>query len=240
VVRSLTAGAGISLSSATGNITVTNTGVLGIVGTPNQVLVTANVGNVVTLGTPQDIGPTSNVQFNNLTVNNLSIIGNVSNVIPAIVNGPVVYVANTATTYNDINNSGLSTGNVANNYYASILYQTSSNTWKMNIGNSTGITTGNVYANSGLFEDSVHVGNAASGGYDFPNALLQGDINLDSYGQYVLRNHSQTANASSDIVAVANNGDDGNAGSRCGPGNDHTVTTSPSSTGRTPADKNAC
>ena len=209
VVRSLTAGAGISLSSATGNITVTNTGVLGIVGTPNQVLVTANVGNVVTLGTPQDIGPTSNVQFNNLTVNNLSIIGNVSNVIPAIVNGPVVYVANTATTYNDINNSGLSTGNVANNYYASILYQTSSNTWKMNIGNSTGITTGNVYANSGLFEDSVHVGNAASGGYDFPNALLQGDINLDSYGQYVLRNHSQTANASSDIVAVANNGDDG-------------------------------
>jgi hypothetical protein len=208
VVRSLTAGAGISLSAATGNITITNTGVLGIVGTANQISVTGNVGNIVTLGTPQDLAPTSNVQFNNLTVNNLSIIGNVSNVIPAIVNGPVIYVANTATTYADINNSGLSTGNIANNFYASILYQTSSNTWKMNIGNATGVTTGNVYGNSGLFEDSVHVGNAASGGYDFPNALLQGDINIDSYGQYVLRNHSQTANASSDIVAVANNGDD--------------------------------
>ena len=209
VVRSLTAGTGISLSSNVGNITITNTGVLGIVGTVNQISITGNVGNVVTLGTPQDLAPTSNVQFNNLTVNNLSIIGNVSNVIPATVNGPVVYVANTATTYNDINNSGLSTGNVSNNYYASILYQTSSNTWKMNIGNSTGVTTGNVYGNSGLFEDSLHVGNAANEGYDFPNALLQGDISIDSYGQYVLRNHSQTANASADIVAVANNGDDG-------------------------------
>jgi hypothetical protein len=208
VVNSLTAGAGISLSSNTGNITVTNTGVLGIVGTTNQISITGNVGNVVTLGTPQDIGTLSNVQFYSLTVQNLSVLGNISNVAPTIVDGPIIYVANTATTYNDINNSGLSTGNVANNFYASILYQTSSNTWKMNIGNATGITTGNVYGNSGLFEDSVHVGNAASGGYDFPNALLQGDINLDSYGQYVLRNHSQTANASSDIVAVANNGDD--------------------------------
>ena len=209
VVRSLTAGTGISLSSGTGNITVTNTGVIGIVGTANQISITGNVGNVVTLGTPQDLAPTSNVQFNNLTVNNLSILGNVSNVLPSIIDGPVIYVANTATTYADINNSGLSTGNVSNNYYASILYQTSSNTWKMNIGNSTGITTGNVYGNSGLFEDSLHLGNAASEGYDFPNALLQGDIDIDSYGQYVLRNHSQTANASSDIVAVANNGDDG-------------------------------
>ena len=208
VVRSLTAGSGISLSSNVGNITITNTGVLGIVGTVNQISITGNVGNVVTLGTPQDIAPTSNVTFNTLTVNNLSIIGNVSNVIPAVVNGPVIYVANTATTYNDLDNSGLSTGNISNNYYASILYQTSSNTWKFDIGNSQGITTGNVYGNSGLFEDTLHVGNAASGGYDFPNALLQGDINIDSYGQYVLRNHSQTANASSDIVAVANNGDD--------------------------------
>ena len=209
VVRSLAAGAGIGLSSTTGNITITNTGVLGIVGTTNQISITGNVGNVVTLGTPQDLAPTSNVQFNNLLVNNLTITGNVSNTIPVTVSGPVIYVANTATTYADINNSGLSTGNVSNNYYASILYQTSSNTWKMNIGNSTGITTGNVYGNSGLFEDSLHVGNATNEGYDFPNALLQGDINIDSYGQYVLRNHSQTANASADIVAVANNGDDG-------------------------------
>jgi hypothetical protein len=207
VVRSLTAGAGISLSSNVGNITITNTGVLGIVGTVNQISITGNVGNVVTLGTPQDLAPTSNVQFNNLTVNNLSILGNVSNVLPSIIDGPVVYVANTATTYNAINNSGLSTGNISNNYYASILYQTSSNTWNLSIGNSQGITAGNVFGNNATFDQTVHVGNAYND-YDFPDSLLQGDINVDSYGQFTLKNHSQTANASADIVAVANNGDD--------------------------------
>ena len=207
VVRSLTAGAGISISSGTGNITITNTGVLGIVGTTNQISITGNVGNVVTLGTPQDIGTTSNVQFYSLTVQNLSVLGNISNVLPSIVDGPIIYVANTATTYNDINNSGLSTGNISNNYYASILYQTSSNTWKMNIGNSQGISAGNVFGNNAIFDQTVHVGNAYND-YDFPDALIQGDISIDSYGQFVLKNHSQTANASADIVAVPNNGDD--------------------------------
>ena len=207
VVRSLTAGAGISLSSNVGNITITNTGVLGIVGTVNQISITGNVGNVVTLGTPQDLAPTSNVQFNNLTVNNLSILGNVSNVLPSIIDGPVVYVANTATTYNAINNSGLSTGNISNNFYASILYQTSSNTWQFNIGNSQGISAGNVFGNNATFDEAVHVGNAYND-YDFTNSLIQGDINIDNFGQYTLKNHSQTANASADIVAVANNGDD--------------------------------
>jgi hypothetical protein len=208
VVRSLAAGAGISLSSATGNVTITNTGVLGIVGTTNQISITGNVGNVVTLGTPQDLAPTSNVQFNNLTVNNLSILGNVSNTIPVTVSGPVIYVANTATTYADINNSGLSTGNVSNNYYASILYQTSSNTWQMDIGNSVGITASEIFSVNITADGNAHFGNA-SNDYDFPNALIQGDINIDSYGQFVLKNHAQTANSSADIVAVANNGDDG-------------------------------
>ena len=207
VVRSLAAGAGISLSSATGNVTITNTGVLGIVGTTNQISITGNVGNVVTLGTPQDLAPTSNVQFNNLLVNNLTITGNVSNTIPATVSGPVIYVANTATTYADINNSGLSTGNVSNNYYASILYNTSSNTWATNIGNSTGITATDIYTANITANSTGHFGNA-SNDYDFPNALIQGDINIDGYGQFVLKNHAQTANSSADIVAVANNGDD--------------------------------
>ena len=208
VVRSLTAGAGIGLSSTTGNVTITNTGVLGIVGTTNQISITGNVGNVVTLGTPQDLAPTSNVQFNNLLVNNLTITGNVSNTIPVTVSGPVIYVANTATTYADINNSGLSTGNVSNNYYASILYQTSSNTWQMDIGNSVGITASEIFSVNITANGNAHFGNA-SNDYDFPNALIQGDINIDSYGQFVLKNHAQTANSSADIVAVANNGDDG-------------------------------
>ena len=207
VVRSLTAGAGISLSSATGNVTITNTGVLGIVGTTNQISITGNVGNVVTLGTPQDIAPTSNVQFYSVTVQDLSVLGNISNVTPTIVDGPIIYVANTATTYNGINNSGLSTGNISNNYYASILYQISSNTWQMDIGNSVGITASEIFSVNITADGNAHFGNA-SNDYDFPNALIQGDINVDSYGQFVMKNHAQTANASADIVAVANNGDD--------------------------------
>ena len=209
VVRSLAAGAGISLSSTTGNITVTNTGVLGIVGTANQISVTGNVGNVVTLGTPQDIGPTSNVQFNNLTVTNLSVIGNISNVIPSIVSGKIVYVANTANSFTEINTSGLVTGNVGNSVWAGILYNTTSNTWVMDIGNSVGITSDIIYATNIISNANLHVGNA-SNDYDFPNALIQGDINIDGYGQFVMKNHAQTANSSADIVAVANNGDDSN------------------------------
>ena len=208
VVRSLTAGSGIGLSASTGNITIQNTGVLGVTGTANQINV-SNVGNVLTLSLPQNLNTTANIQLNQLTVNDLIILGNVSNTIPTTVNGPIIYVANTATTYAGINNSGLSTGNIANNYYASILYNTSSNTWNMSIGNSTGITSGNIYANNVVANANLHLGNAYNN-YDFPNALLQGDVNIDSYAQYVLKNYSQTANASADIVAVNNAGDDGN------------------------------
>jgi hypothetical protein len=77
----------------------------------------------------------------------------------------------------------------------------------MDIGNSVGITSDQIYATNVTANSNIHLGNA-SNDYDFPNALLQGDINLDTYGQFVLKNHSQTANASADIVAVANNGDD--------------------------------
>ena len=206
VVNRLTAGAGISLSSNTGNVTITNTGVLGVTGTTNQINV-ANVGNILTLSLPQNLNTTANVQLNQLTVNDLIILGNVSNVIPSVVGGKIIYVANTATTYNDINTSGLSTGNIANNYYASILYNTSSNTWNMSIGNSDGITSNNIYSTNITANANLHVGNA-SNDYDFPNALIQGDINIDGYGQFVMKNHAQTANSSADIVAVANNGDD--------------------------------
>ena len=206
-VNSLTAGAGIALSSNIGNITIQNTGVLGVTGTTNQINV-ANVGNVLTLSLPQNLNTTANVQLNQLTVNDLIILGNVSNVIPSVVGGKIIYVANTATTYNDIDVSGLYSGNAANNYSAGMLYSTTSNTWVMDIGNSVGITAELVDATNIIAEGNLHVGNA-SNNYDFPNALIQGDINLDTYGQFVMKNHSQTANASADIVAVANNGDDG-------------------------------
>jgi hypothetical protein len=220
-VGSATAATGISIAptstSATGNITITNTGVITVAGTANQVFVGgANViapaNGAVTLSLPQDIAPSSNPTFNNLTVNNLSIIGNVSNVIPAVVDGPIVYVANTATSFPNINNSGLITGNAANSVYAGILYQTGglyANTWDMTIGNSTGIFAGNLYADLANVQTQIHAGNAVAQ-LNYPYAVIQADMDEDSYTQVVFQNHNQGANASADFVAVANNGDDGN------------------------------
>ena len=215
-VGSATAATGIGIApintSATGNITITNTGVITVAGTPQQVYVNGNTvaaNGTITLSLPQDIATNSNPTFNNLTVGNLSIIGNVSNVIPSVVSGKIIYVANTATQLSDINNSGLATGNIANGFYAAILYETTSNTWTFNSGNSQGITAGNVYGNSGQFLYQAHVG-YANATIDYPDASIQADCNTDSYNQNVLQNHNQGANASGDFVAVANNGDDGN------------------------------
>jgi hypothetical protein len=207
VVRSLTAGSGIGLSASVGNITIQNTGVLGVTGTTNQINV-ANVGNILTLSLPQNLNTTANIQLNQLTVNDLIILGNVSNVQPSVISGKIVYVANNATNLTGIDTSGLYSGNAANNYSAGMLYSTTSNTWVMDIGNSVGITAELVDATNIIAEGNLHVGNA-SNDYDFPNALIQGDINIDGYGQFVMKNHAQTANSSADIVAVANNGDDG-------------------------------
>ena len=213
VVRSATAGSGITIAptgtSATGNITITNTGIVGVIGTANQVIVTSNIAGVVTLGAPQNIGTSSNVIFQSLTVTDLLILGNVSNVIPSVVEGKVVYVANNAATLNDINNSGLVTGNVGNGYWSGMLFDTDTSTWDFNLGNSIGITAGNVYGNSGQFLDLVHVG-FANATIDYPDASIQSDCNTDSYNQIVMQNHYQGANASADFVAVPNNGDDGN------------------------------
>jgi hypothetical protein len=209
VVSSLTAGAGINLSGSTGDITITNTGILGINGTANRVQVSSNVGGLVTLTTPQDLNTTANVTLYSLTVTDLSIIGNVSNVIPSVVGGKIIYVANTATTYNDINTSGLVTGNAANGFSAGMLYDTASNTWQFNSGNSWGITANTVYGNTGFFNEFVHVG-YANATIEYANASIQADTNIDNFSQIAQQNHFQGANASSDFVAVANNGDESN------------------------------
>jgi hypothetical protein len=209
VVSSLTAGAGINLSGSTGDITITNTGILGINGTANRVQVASNVGGLVTLTTPQDLNTTANVTLYSLTVTDLSIIGNVSNVIPSVVGGKIIYVANTATTYNDINVSGLVTGNAANGFSAGMLYDTASNTWQFNSGNSWGITANTVYGNTGFFNKFVHVG-YANATIEYANASIQADTNIDNFSQIAQQNHFQGANASSDFVAVANNGDESN------------------------------
>ena len=206
VVRSLTAGSGIGLSSGTGNITITNTGVLGVVGTTNQITV-GNVGNVLTLSLPQNINTTANVQLYSLTVQDLIILGNISNVIPSVVGGNIIYVANTATNISSINNSGLITGNAANGAYAGILYNTTSNTWVMDTGNSVGITSEYVYANSVVANGTVQAGNVYAAPIVAPTLVFRGDLDLNAVIGVGIRNHNQGADASTAFVAAPNNGE---------------------------------
>lgn len=64
----ISAGDGIGVLNGAGSITISNTGVLGITGTNNQVIASAMNGDVV-LSLPQDIGTTSTPTFGGLIVN---------------------------------------------------------------------------------------------------------------------------------------------------------------------------
>ena len=205
-VTNLTAGSGITLSGTTGNVTIGSTAVLGIIGTPNQINV-ANVGNVLTLSLPQNFGTNANVTLNELTVTTLNVLGNISNIVPNVIDSTILYLGNAATAAANIDGGGIILGNASQPWYRSILYDLASDTWVVNGGNA-GLTTNDIIANTASFANSVHVGDAYND-FDFPDAILQADTSVDSYAQVVLKNHYQGANASSDFVAVSNNGTDG-------------------------------
>jgi hypothetical protein len=71
-VTSLAASTGISVNASTGAVTVTNTGVIALTGTANQVLVNGGSGSAtsgnVTLTTPQSIGTASSPSFADVTL----------------------------------------------------------------------------------------------------------------------------------------------------------------------------
>ena len=72
VVNQLSANTGILLSGSTGNISISNVGVLSLTGTADQVLVNATPGTattgVITLTLPQSINTTSSPQFANIVI----------------------------------------------------------------------------------------------------------------------------------------------------------------------------
>jgi autotransporter family porin len=72
IVTSLAASTGISVNSATGAVTVTNTGVISLTGTANQVLVAGGSGSAtsgnITLTLPQSIASTSSPSFADVTL----------------------------------------------------------------------------------------------------------------------------------------------------------------------------
>jgi hypothetical protein len=217
-VNSLTAGVGLTVSAATGNITIDNTGVITAQGTANQIAVngsyaTVTAGNIV-LSLPQDIAPTSNVTFNNVTAGNLTVLGNLTYANVDTVDSYRLYLANNSTSSGQINGGGIILGNVANGtYWRSILYDQTADAWSVQGDYGAGnLIAGNIQADFTnvtelAVQGNAHFGNAYNG-YDFPNATIQVDENINGYSQVVARNINPGSNASTDIVAVNDIGDD--------------------------------
>jgi len=208
-VTKINVGTGLTQSGNVGIVGIDSTAVLSVAGTANQVSV-SNVGGNYTLSLPQNIGTNSIVQFNTLTVQNLTVTGNSTIANSASVSNSVFHLAYDSSNAAQIDNGGFTLGNTASSYYVKILYNLASNYW--DTGN-TGIKTSLLTATNTNITNLVATGNAHFGsayiGYDYPNAILQLDSNVNSYDQIVLQNHSSGTGASVDYVAVNDIGNDG-------------------------------
>ena len=208
-VTRINAGVGLVQSGNVGIVGLDSTAVLSVSGTANQVSV-SNVGGNYTLSLPQNIATTSNVQFNTVTVTNLTVTGASTIANSASVANAVLNLAYNSANAAQIDTGGITLGNTTSAYYVSIKYNLSNNAWTT--GNTNFITknltaTANITANVGYFTGQVHAG-AAYIGYDYPNATIQADCNNNAYNQVVIQNHSSGTQGSSDFVATNDIGND--------------------------------
>lgn len=211
-VRKITTGVGFqNPGSYQGNVTLDTIDVHTLI-SDSYTLLAQNPGSNqnITLSLTQELSPNSSPTFTNLTVSNLTVNGTFTTVINASINGKILYLANNSTSASQIDGGGIILGNIAQGYYRSILYDLNNDRWDTNgaglktlrlVAEDTDVI-GNLRVNT-----SAHFGTTAQT-IDFPNATIQIDENINSYAQVVAMNHSPGTNASTDIVAVNNIGDD--------------------------------
>ena len=211
-VTSISIGTGLSGSGGPGVASLNNTGVISVAGTANQVYVndatTATSGDII-LTLPQDIDPTSNVTFNDVTINGtLNFLSSATILIPSTVEGTILYLGFTATTTSTIDGGGIQLGNTSTGI-RSIFWRRNGNYWDFD---GSGITVKDLNATTSTLDtlivtNSAHFGNSNIVG-DYPTAEIQIDSKLDGYSQVVFQNHSSSTYASTDFVATNNIGDD--------------------------------
>ena len=116
---------------------------------------------------------------------------------------------NTATLASQIDGGGIIIG--TSTFARSILYNLVNNRWDTD---GAGLLTLHLDASTATITDLYASGNAHIGSayqnYDFPNADLQIDANTNNYTQIVIQNHNSGTQASTDIVATNDLGDDTN------------------------------
>lgn len=209
VVNSITTGIGLTQTASVGNVGLDATGVQTVVGTANQINVT-NVGQNLTLSLPQGINTNSTVTFANLTITgNLTVNGTTTTANSQALNGKILYLANTSTSNTQIDGGGIILGNAVSSYRRGILYSLTNNWWDTDGAgiNTLALTAGDADIANLRASGAAHFG-AAYEGYDYPDAIIQIDANVNTYSQIVFTNHSPGTGASSDYVAVNDIGTD--------------------------------
>ena len=209
-VTRVNVGAGLTQSANVGIVGIDSTAVLSVSGATNQISV-ANTGGNYSLSLPQAIATTSDVQFRNLTVANLTVTGVTTSAGANTIHDKIFRLAYDSTSSSQIDGGGFTLGNTSSAYYVGVTYNLANNSW--NTGGTNLITNNlsaaaNVTANNGYFTGSLHAG-ANYIGYDYPNADFQIDCNINSYNQMVQQNHNGGTQASTDYVAVNDIGNDG-------------------------------
>lgn len=211
-VTSISIGTGLSGSGGPGAASLNNTGVLSVGGTANQVYVnggtTATTGDI-TLTLPQDIAPTSNVTFNDITINgNLNLLSTSTILIPNTIEGTILYLGSSVTNVSQLDGGGIQLGNSATQI-SSILWNRTGNYWDFD---GSGILTQTLQATTSTLDNLIvtngaHFGNSNLVG-NYPTAEIQIDSKIDGFSQVVFQNHSSSTYASTDFVATNNIGDD--------------------------------
>ena len=179
-----------------------------------SVVIGANI-NVTPDGTisiPQNIATSSSVIFNDITVNNISVLGTSTYLIPNEVQGYRLYLATSATNTSTINTGGIVLGSSSTGVRSLL--------WNYNDGNdywytdpTTGFQTEHLIADASTLSSLDVTGQARFGTIyasttTFSNAPARVDADVNSYAQFMIMNHSADPYASSDVVATANDGSD--------------------------------
>jgi hypothetical protein len=191
------------------NYLTAGAGMTALQATPNQTVVQDLGSGVWRVGTVQDIGTTSTVRFGDLTVNNISVLGTSTNLISDIIQGYRLYLASSATNLSQINGGGIQLGNTSTGVHS--IFWNSDGYWDTD---GDGLTTLTLNAATSTL-DTLKVTNQARFGYvnhdlTLANAYIQVDSDANNFSQIAIINHNTGTNASADIVATNDIGDDNN------------------------------
>jgi hypothetical protein len=210
-VTSVTVGVGLTQTATVGDVGIDATGVQGITGTANRIIVTNLGGQNFNISAPQDLNTSSTLTFANLTITGTLTVSNLVSTGNSIIDSKVLNLAANSTSNSQIDQGGIILGNANAAYAVSFLYDLTNDRWDTN---GAGLKTLDLYAANANI-DFLRVQNGGHFGLinlnlDYPNAYIQVDSNVNSYSQIVSQNHSPGTSASTDLVLVNDIGDDGN------------------------------